>query len=139
MIVSTRVGFFYSKDPKQHNEAITGGCQNGSSAGKRRIAENIRTHITASFFVDEAKDTANLLDRNWLAVISIGGVLLLVAAMIIILKFKSRKYKYRTMYPRAAYSQLTTIDEDLIALTPSTTLKANTEQIPTKSELEEPT
>lgn len=43
------------------------------------------------------------------------------------------------MYPRAAYSQLTTIDEDLIALTPSTTLKANTEQIPTKSELEEPT
>lgn len=74
---------------------ILGGCQNGSSAGKRRIAENIRTHITASFFVDEAKDTANMLDRNWLAVVSIGGVLLVIAATIFVLKVR-----YKCMYAK---------------------------------------
>nr|XP_049702318.1 furin-like protease 2 [Helicoverpa armigera] len=123
-----------------HCDKDIGGCLNGSSAGKRRIAENIRTHITASFFIEDSKDATNLLERNSVVVWSVAAVLLGTVVIIIAVKIKSRKYKYRTIYPKTEYSQLTTIDEDLIALTSSTTLKAvDSAQIQTKSELEEPT
>ncbi|CAH0687693.1 unnamed protein product [Spodoptera exigua] len=124
-----------------HCDKDIGGCLNGSSAGKRRIAENIRTHITASFFIEDSKDASNILERNSLAVWGVGVFLLATVLTLIAVKLKrSRKHKHRTMFPKTEYSQLTTIDEDLVAMTSSTTLKAlDSIQIQSKTQLEEPT
>lgn len=65
---------------------FVGGCLNGSSAGKRRIAENIRTHITASFFVDDSKDRSNIWDHDLLALWSGGAALLVVVIVLIVIR-----------------------------------------------------
>lgn len=50
------------------------------------------------------------------------------------------KRKHRSLFPKTQYSQLTTIDEDLIALKLSTTLKAETHELYlSRNKLEEPT
>ncbi|CAH2229225.1 jg6733 [Pararge aegeria aegeria] len=62
-----------------------GGCLNGSSAGKRRIADNIGTRMTASFFVDNATDPTNIWDRDLLIVISAGATVLIISVAMITL------------------------------------------------------
>lgn len=67
-------------------KVFSGGCLNGSSAGKRRIAENIGSRMTPSFFVDDAKDTAVVVDRDILVIISAGATVFVVAIALIALR-----------------------------------------------------
>ncbi|KAI5651344.1 subtilase family domain-containing protein [Phthorimaea operculella] len=117
-----------------HCDKDIGGCLNGSSAGKRRIAENIPPHVTASFFVDDHSET-NILDRNLLVGSGVALVVLLVVG--VVLTFKTRKKRCRHRYPKTQYSQLTSLDEDLVPMTSQTTaLKVKEKGL---SDAEEPT
>ncbi|CAH2049213.1 unnamed protein product, partial [Iphiclides podalirius] len=126
-----------------HCDKDVGGCLNGSSAGKRRIAENVRTHLTASFFVDDGKDPPKILqlDRNLLIAWCVGAVVGLIVATVLVLMLRSKKKKHLRLYPRTLYSQLTTVDDDLVRLATSTTkLKVMpAENVEMTSTTEEPT
>lgn len=68
-----------------------GGCLNGTSAGKRRIAENIRTHLTASFYVDDAKDPPRILqlDRDLVLAWCVGATVGVVVATILVVMVRN--------------------------------------------------
>ncbi|GBP55211.1 Furin-like protease 2 [Eumeta japonica] len=106
-----------------HCDKEIGGCLNESSAGKRRIAESIKTHITASFFVDDTKDSPYIWDPDLIVAWICGFTLLTLISILIIVRIKYRR-KSRMTFPRTEYSQLTTVDEDLVLFsTPCTKLK----------------
>lgn len=70
----------YSKE-----KLFPGGCLNGSSAGKRRIADNIGAHMTASFFVNHAKESSNL-NRDLLMLLSAGATVVVICVVIVLLR-----------------------------------------------------
>lgn len=64
-----------------------GGCLNGSSAGKRRIADiNIRTRVTASLYVGDSQKSIYLWEPNILAALSCGFVVALFLAVVIVVR-----------------------------------------------------
>lgn len=58
---------------------------NGTSAGKRRIAESLGSHITASFFVDESKVPSDVWGWN-IALWGAGAALLALATIAVVVR-----------------------------------------------------